>query len=72
MSEQAEDADTKSPTRNQIRTTVATISAETDELQRLLEDRDNPALERNAAQLNRIVEVLEMNIPPGLTDEDET
>lgn len=63
---------THSPeTVEQIRENLAAIREETTDLQRTLEDCDNPALEKNADQLDRIVEVLEMNLPPGSVDGSE-
>ena len=62
MSQQA--PDTTEDVTEQIRTHMATISEETAELQAVLEECENPALERNAAQLERLVTVLETNLPP--------
>lgn len=43
---------------------IETVSEELTEIERLSEEAQNPALERNAAHLRSVVQTLETSLPP--------
>lgn len=47
----------------QIEARVETVTEELAEIERLSEQAQNPALERNAAHLQSVVQTLEINLP---------
>ncbi|MFC7079003.1 hypothetical protein [Halorussus caseinilyticus] len=70
MTDRQQSLEPEAEKHEQMREHVETIGEELASLERLAEDCEIPALERNAAQLRGVLRTVEMNLPPR-TDRDE-
>lgn len=55
----------------EMRTQLEQLSATTDQLRKLGEQEDFPAVEHNARRIQGIVAMLEQNLPPELIEESD-
>jgi hypothetical protein len=71
MSDDPKPANPTTDAHEQLWNSVETIERELDAVERLAEDRELPAVERNASHLRDLLRTLELNLPPRADSGDD-